>query len=157
MRMSAADDFSDFFLLNDPFLKTVFRGDSQDYAVLRNKTFGDTSIVSVPRITLEEGYPNKPTNVIWISLIPIVDEVFLSALSECEASGFDSFEVSVFNRHGNRIEGYRGLAVTGRCGTLGYNPKTAEVVQVKRPARTVPHYRGMRLLKPDDNVPLSAE
>lgn len=42
------------------------------------------------------------------------------------ATGWSSFPVELRGKNGERIDGYRGLAVTGRCGQLQYERSLSE-------------------------------
>jgi hypothetical protein len=122
--------------------RTAFRGD----VGVETDAFG---------LTRAEQHPAQPINVCWAmgraspseviwttmgSMVIIADSV-VQLLRSHGFTGWSLYDVSVRDKQGQLVPGYRGLAVTGRCGHID-NSQSIEVPRIF-PAGISPVWKGL--------------
>lgn len=131
------------YSLSDPLASRPFRGSLQldsgaeAYALTRGE------LVPATPVTVTHASGGQPSDVIWTTYaIPLlVNSRVVDILSDGGFTGWSTYEVSVFSRAADEIKGYRGLAITGRCGPLDYSK--SDVFLRQFPAGAFPAYRGL--------------
>ena len=83
-----------------------------------------------------------PQDFIWTTsgLAVVVSEACTQVLRAQDATGWDTYDVELMGRDGERISGYKGLVVRGRCGPL-QDHRRIPVIK-KYPGGMFPAYRG---------------
>jgi hypothetical protein len=77
--------------------------------------------------------------------LQLVSERFIQVLADNDFSGWTTYKVEIYDDDGRRVPGYRGLAVTGRCGPI--DADLSPVMPVPPPVpegATLPHRIGIR-------------
>jgi len=106
-------------------------------------------------ITRGEAHINKPIKATWFMgmeepadiirtgyIAPIlVNERVLTLLRDIRASGWGTYEVQLFDKRGERLAGYYGLSVHGRCGPID-TERSAKVYR-RFPGGVFPMWRGL--------------
>jgi hypothetical protein len=138
----SADPFDDFYDLGDPMLRGAFRAGfigSEDCGARFSRGEGQPAdIVPVPwamgRAT--------PSDVAWTTCghPMIVSARVIRTLQEHRVTGWSTYPVVVSDRHGDVVEGYAGLAITGRCDPIDI--ARSSVVVREYPAGWFPKFRG---------------
>jgi hypothetical protein len=59
---------------------------------------------------------------------------------ENHLTGWSTYAVEVYAKSGERVDGYHGLAITGRCGPVDLQASSIELVEY--PGGWYPHFRG---------------
>ncbi|MFL5350953.1 MAG: hypothetical protein ACJ8AT_39800 [Hyalangium sp.] len=136
--------FDKMFLLEEPGNSKAFRGD------LDVETTDEA--VGLTRAEMHRAHPitlkwamgrAKPVEVIRTTYATplIVADSVVQLLRSHGFTGWSLYEVSVHDKQGQRIPGYSGLAVTGRCGSIEW-AKGVEVPRIS-PAGIFPVWKGL--------------
>jgi len=143
---STTRDFPGFdriFYLGESGSRQAFRGKVD---LESDETFGLTRAEmsrSRPVIVQWAMGSAKPSQVIWTTMgvVVIVAESVIQLLQSHGFTGWSHYEVSVHDKQGQRVPGYSGLAITGRCGKIDYS-RTIQVPRI-RPAGIFPIGKGL--------------
>src|SRR5688572_20592824 len=113
---SKNNDFSNFFVVADPFSRKAIRLDPTDEwcnnSIAQDVTFGKHS----PRIpvTFEVSMGTKPTDFLWCSYFYICISLNLERiLKDNKLRGLKTYEVNIRDRLGKDVENYLGFSVLG--------------------------------------------
>jgi len=106
--------------MEDPCANPPFRGDIQtktreeDWALLRGE------LCSKKPVVIKWAMGGAPKDIIWTtSALPVVvSDRFIEILEEERFTGWSTYPVRVYGKDGKEIPGYRGLAITGRAGSI---------------------------------------
>ena len=49
----------------------------------------------------------------------LISDRFKKILEESDITGWESYPIALFDKKGNRVEGYNGFSITGRAGKMG--------------------------------------
>jgi hypothetical protein len=137
-----SNPFDDFYLLGDPVARGAYRasfiGSGDCGAGFSRAEDRPAETVRVPwamgRAT--------PSDVVWTtSALPmIVSARVIRILEEQGFTGWSTYPVAVSDKSGDVIEGYAGLAITGRCDPVDI--ARSSVVVREYPAGWFPKFRG---------------
>jgi hypothetical protein len=142
MRFGASDDF---FLLHDPLSNPPFRGGFEGLddcgARLSRAEHRAPSPVHVPWMM---GRPT-PGDVVWTGCAHplIVSARVVRLFEEQRITGWSTYPVTVSDKHGNAVEGYVGLAITGRCDRIDL--ARSSVIVREFPGGWFPRFRGFHV------------
>ena len=123
-RMPSAPEFPGFdhlYMLSDPcHWGAVFGAgfDEEHWDSLRDIARGELHPERPLPIRWQEGR-QKPGQVIWPSILGLVvrDDV-IAVLEKQGFTGWSTYPVELRGKDGSPIDGYNGIAVTGRCGPI---------------------------------------
>lgn len=84
---------------------------------------GDYNEVQLPVIynEIKGGSSGKKMRDILDTRYPplyLISDRFKNILEECGITGWKSYPIALFDKKGNRIEGYNGFSITGRAGKM---------------------------------------
>lgn len=84
-------------------------------------------------------------DVIWTTFaIPVIaNERVVSLLQENDLTGWSTYPIVLSGKDGSVISGFRGLAITGRCGAVDWSQ--SQRVMKEYPAGLFPIWRGPRI------------
>jgi hypothetical protein len=97
---------------------------------------------------MKHGGGSTPYDLMGTTFPPLllISDRVVSVLREF--SGWTTYPVEVHGKKGERIPGYHGLAVTGRCGSLDYTQSTPRVCEPDTPyVRRTREWFGVRFDK----------
>lgn len=84
---------------------------------------GDYNEVQLPVIynEIKGGSSGKKMRDILDTRYPplyLISDRFKNVLEECGITGWKSYPITLFDKKGNRVEGYNGFSITGRAGKI---------------------------------------
>lgn len=133
--------FDSIFQFGDPHRGSPFRGEvdlsiAQAHALFR----GELHLSEPLRVKYALG--GAPRDVIYTtSIVPLlVTRRVVDLMSEYRFTGWRTFEVLLYGKRDQLIEGYIGLAITGRCGAI--DEMQAEIVIRDYPGGRFPDRKG---------------
>ena len=134
--------FHSVYRLADPVLNAHFRGRMEgDYETLLEVDRG--AVIPEEPIPVRHDAGGKPRDVIWTTWgTPVV--VSRRVVDLLRASGFTgwaTYPVTLYDRDGEFVDGYHGLATTGRCGPIDYS-RSAPVAVMSPGGGERMQYRG---------------
>ena len=85
---------------------------------------------------------DRPTDVVWSSgaEVILISARTQAALTRAGCSGWQAWPITLLGKHGESIDGYSALAVTGRAGPVDYS--SARVVWRECPGGWYPYLKG---------------
>lgn len=114
-------DFGSFCLLEDAFtpgsLRVLLGESVDDMALARGDALPDEPLIcrhhmgGRPRDLVGTGY----------GTVDLLSDRVISILRDSGFTGWKTFPVEVYGKRGERIEGYHGFSVTGRCGPIDWS------------------------------------
>jgi len=118
-----AIDFADTYYLGEAFKRGAFRPRVAGYAemedeILREHHRGQRRPVRPLRLEWAEGSCLMDFTGTTAVLPNVVSQRLVDVLRENGVTGWSTFPIELYGKNGELIEGYHGLAVTGRCGAL---------------------------------------
>jgi hypothetical protein len=118
-----AIDFADTYRLGEAFRRGAFRPDVPGYGEmgreeLREYHRGQRHPIRPLRLEWAEGSRLMDYTGTTATLPEVVSQRFVDVLRENGVTGWSTFPIELHGKSGELIEGYHGLAVTGRCGPL---------------------------------------
>ena len=144
---STSEDFPGFdkiFYLGGTGSSRAFRGDLGVETTAEAFALTRAELHPAHPITVEWAMGStKPSEVIrttYAAPIIVADSV-VQLLRSHGFTGWSLYEVSVRDKQGQRVPGYSGLAITGRCGPIDYS-RTVVVPRI-RPAGIFPIGKGL--------------
>jgi hypothetical protein len=146
MKNPAMDfDYSRFYELGEGFTRGAVRVDAIDeIADPLALTRGEVTPREPIRFRQDEGsrfYDYVGTT--W-AVLDVVSDRVLGILNESGFTGWTTYRIQMSDRGGNRVTGYQGLAVTGRCGPIDDQLSRVEMLSPPVPeGRVMPHYMGL--------------
>ena len=114
--------FDNIYRLGDPVLNAHFRGRMEaESDTLLDVDRGE--MIPEQPIPVRHDAGGKPRDVIWTTwAIPVVvSERVIDLLRASGFTGWATYPVTVYDRDGATLDGYRGLSTSGRCGPLDYS------------------------------------
>lgn len=82
----------------------------------------------------------SPSDVVWASAVLLLSEKVLRILADRSFSGWTTYQVDLRDKSGAVVDGYVGLAITGRCGPIDESKSLTILKQF--PARVSPMRKG---------------
>jgi hypothetical protein len=61
---------------------------------------------------------SRPADFVWSLGLPLVSRRVLELLRQYSFSGWSTYDARLLGRDGEKIEGYWGLSIAGRCGAI---------------------------------------
>jgi hypothetical protein len=144
-------DYTAFFRLSDPFstraLRLTTQGISDWLTAEEANSLAWGRVIELAGPLKLRGYQGRQaTDVLWTALPPLkcISLKTVAAFTERQLTGWTTFPVEVYDRQGEHLSQYCGLAITGRAGRRDQSKSTI----VEKPALTSrgqPHqvYRGL--------------
>jgi hypothetical protein len=134
------------FRLGDSFSNTAFRATVEDVSEIWAAQRGNC--VASP-IVVRYASGKALEDFVWTdAATPLVSARVITALAESAISGWSTFPVKLFDSGKREISGYTGLAVTGRCGWIGFDRREESLIY--RPNRSGGETRYFKGLKFDE-------
>jgi len=120
------------------FVGDLNLAEHEEFSVLRGESLPATPI----EISWAMGR-SQPSDVIWTTLaVPVIlSAKVISIMKAGDFAGWSTYPVLVKSKDGEVIDGYVGLSVTGRCGTI--DDSRCECVAREFPGGVFPMYRGL--------------
>lgn len=130
----------DLYVLKDPLGSRAFRGrvvsDVETYALTRGE--------SRPRdpVVVKHDQGGTLYDVIWTTNVAplIVSTRVVELLETNKVSGWGSYDVELIAKSGERVDGYVGLSINGRCGPI--RDELSPVVDAIYPGRRTQRHLG---------------
>jgi hypothetical protein len=141
--------FENIFSLHEPFATRPFRGSLREAARgLDYHALASGRLVPSEPVRIVPYGGREVTDFIWTDavVIRLVSRRVLDLLRASGIDGWSTFPVQVHGRDGQTIDGFKGLAVTGRCGK--FDPAMSMPFLRRMPGGVFPHFRG-RFFKPE--------
>lgn len=133
------------FRLSDPLINTAFRGAVDDVSSFWRAQRGEP--VSKP-LTISRMSGKVLKDFVWTEAVtPTVNQRVISMLTDAKISGWTTFPVNLFEDAQREVDGYVGLAFTGRCNWISFDRR--EEALIHRPNRSGGQTRYFRGLKFD--------
>lgn len=136
--------FENIFSLSEPFATRPYRGS------LHNHEFSTSDFFALAWGALMPSRPVRivpyggrvPSDFIWTGavVIRLISNRVCTLLRSSGFPGWSTYPVSVYDRENRVIEGYEGLAVTGRCGKI--DPALSTPFPKKMPGGVFPYFKG---------------
>jgi hypothetical protein len=95
------------------------------------------------RIEWREG--RRLFDVLWAGLIPLVQRRVVDLLLSNDITGWTGYPVAVFDKAGPSVNGYYGLAISGRCGSIYLDKEHSEIVYEEMPHGRFPMLKGLAI------------
>ncbi len=134
--------FDSIYLLGDPLANQPFRGTievsvNEATALLRGEWIPKRPVI------VRHQMGGAPRKVIWTSFadVLIVDQEVVQLFRANGFKGWTTYPVEVHGKTDEVIEGYQGLAITGRCGHI--DDSKSKTVMINYPAGKFPKLRGL--------------
>lgn len=149
MALTSTFNYKQFYKLSDPFGKQALRlrlsEDSKwlDFATAVKLANGELS--HTERVIQLVGYSGqKPMSLLWSGFSPVccISEQTIALLTEESLTGWATYPVEVYDRDGQKLPNYAGLAITGRGGQAKPEMSSLEVIQPPWKDSTIEVYRG---------------
>jgi len=150
MSTSTSLNYAELFELCDPLASRPLRLGTKGYSDWLAKEQASALF----RGELKLQYPlqlgaymgGQATDFLWSSLTPllVVSQKVVGLLEECRLTGWATYPVEVYDRKGDRLEGYSGFAITGRAGKR--NRSRSRIITKPAPApggRSREVYKGL--------------
>ena len=135
--------FDRLYLLGEPGTSRAFRADlalsiDQAFAITRAESHPDEPV----RAKWSMG-GRQPTDMIWtrIAAPVLVNDRVIGLLEALGARGWNTYRIELVGRDGDKVSGYRGLSVHGRCGGID-NSRSVKVMK-RYPGGVFPEWRGL--------------
>ncbi len=133
------EDFYDFGskLVSSTFLACAV-GLKEFHPIVPNKHYifdehrliqGDYDSISFP-VVFKQEYGKKLQDLLdtgWADLY-LISNRMKAAFEDNHLTGWKTFEIKVFTKRGEEIQGYHGLSITGRCGKIDYSK--SEIIKI---------------------------
>lgn len=131
--------FESLYQLQDPLLDEPYRGHFDlPFDIIQLVMIGE--YIPVEPVTVHQAMGGEPWEVIWgdqIGALAVAQRV-VNVLRAGNFSGWSAYHVVIYDDQGKEIQGYSGIAVTGRCGPIDY--KRSRLVEVDT---LIPDYVGL--------------
>ena len=103
---------------------------------------GEIGVVPTPIAASWAIGGRAPGDIVWTdrSLLIVSDRV-VEVLNDNKLTGWSTYPVTLTNRDDEILNGYCGLAITGRCGEI--DNSRCQIVPKQYPAGEFPVYRGI--------------
>lgn len=139
----AVESAGGFYVLSDALIHGAFRGTTDDltYADLLGASRGHPPLQL--RSLVKQSMGHKLLDFVWVSLVPLVSDRVVAALSDMGATGWSTYDVDLRTKSGKMLCGYRGLSVVGRCESFFLDAKHSQLVYSEYPKGWGPKYRGL--------------
>jgi hypothetical protein len=124
-------DFSKLYLLGDAFIRGALRVSPglgiDDMAIARAES------LPLQPLVCRHHMGGKPRDLVGTSYatLDLLSDRVIQIFRDGGYTGWTTFPVEMFGKRGERIEGYHGFAVTGRCGPVIW----AKGKKVRKPPR----------------------
>jgi len=135
-----------FFEFADPLARPAFRARTVlDLSIYFRVS--ETGICSEP-LPFVHNMGTQMKDLLWSGapIPPLINERVERLLRDSNISGWTTYPITLKGRDGRYIDGYRGLAVIGRSGPIGFERNEANLI--KRPSRAPSgftyHWQGLR-------------
>ena len=118
-------DYSRFYLLNDPHLRSALRLNMADFSVYREKLF--TGEITAPSPVLMYGYMGgPPKDFLWGSGLgtTCISQKVVNLLTDGHFTGWGTYPVEVYDRKDKLLQGYYGLIVKPFVGKWIFRPES---------------------------------
>ncbi len=112
--------FDHIYRLDDPIDYHWLQADCEDAGGLERQDALVRSRVKPPSpVTFRwaEG-KSRPADFVWSIGLPLVSELVVGLLVQNRFTGWSSYKAGLLGRDREEIDGYHGLAVSGRCGEV---------------------------------------
>ncbi len=145
--MSNSIDYSKLFLFEDPLANRPLRlGPEQDWVTTDTVlTLFHGECHPPEPVVLKTQMGGQATDILWSTFPPImcISEKLRDILIENNFTGWSTYPVKVYGRHGEYLPGYHGLAVKGFAGKydLGRSQKVINPPHIPG-GKPVEVYRG---------------
>lgn len=134
--------FDTLYVIDDPLTNPPFRGEMEVHrdegrALLRGELTPKQPVI------VRHAMGGIPKDFIWTTYAGpmIVRTTVVELLRTHEFTGWKTFPVEVYDRKGQNIQGYVGLAIYGRCGPI--DNSQSEVISHKYRPGGSPVLRGL--------------
>jgi hypothetical protein len=135
--------FNRCFWFTEPGLHRGFRADVElsvkaAFSITRKECSSNNVVIARWQMGA-----TSPSDVIWTSIAAplLVSDRVVEILRKLGATGWSTYGVALVGKRGERIGGFHGLAVHGRCGPID-NSKSVEV-QRQFPGGLMSMWRGL--------------
>lgn len=113
-------DFSTLYYMSDAMTRGAFRAEPDDITIdaigiARSEALPETPMIF--RHFMGGGNPKDLLGTGFASLILLCDRV-IEILRAGGYSGWTTYPIELYEKKGERMEGYHGFGVTGRCGPV---------------------------------------
>lgn len=112
-------DFDSLYTIGDGLLRGAFRVTPgpgiDDMALERAENLSTTALAY--RHFMGGGKPKDLIGTSYASPVLLCDRI-IQILRERRFSGWTTYPIELYGKKGERIQGYQGFAVTGRCGPV---------------------------------------
>ena len=136
--------FAEVFEIGDPVSNRPLRANFPDEWVRRSLRLTRGELRPAEPIVVRHymGGAN-PSDVVWTGAAypMLVHSRVLDVLLDHRFSGWSTYAVEVYGKHGEHFPDYHGFSFTGRCGAVHY--RADSLFQKLFPAMAVPYYRGL--------------
>jgi hypothetical protein len=141
-----APDYTRFYALGESFGRGAFRVDAlgelpggDPYALTRGEVEPEAPL----RFRHDQGSRVEDYIGTTWAVLHLVSDRFLGVLQGF--SGWRTYPVEIYDRHGEPVPGYHGLAASGRCGPIEDELSPVEVLPPPVPeGEAMPHRIGIR-------------
>ena len=135
-------NFNALFEISDPLGTRAFRG---KWAASMDDAFAFSRRERVPEAPVPVSWSmgtGTPSDIIWTGMVApvILHERVLEVFAEAQVTGWCTYDVEVRDKKGQKVEGYYGLAVTGRCGARDL--EKSEIILQEYPGGWAPEFKG---------------
>jgi hypothetical protein len=128
-------NINNFFKLRSTLSSKTFQAQTDNtFDDHNNLIYGIYDSIRFP-VVFRECYGKKLEDLLdtgWPSLY-LISEKAIGILEKNKLTGWKTFNIKVFDKNGNEVNGYHGLSITGRCGEVDFNKST--IIE----KRLVPH------------------
>jgi hypothetical protein len=134
-----------FYSFSDTFSETpVYLKSKQiNWDISLELIVGNYSNVNLP-IVAKQTSGKKWTDILCPSIgLYYVSNRFVNLLKENNITGWQTFPLSVFNKQGEKVEGYRGFSVTGKAGKIDYSKSEIVDRQFVPDGPVCKYYKGL--------------
>jgi hypothetical protein len=138
-------DYGSFFSLAEGFTPNAVRVRSaavipDPYALTRAEAFPQRAV----RFVHDEGRDLHDLVGTTYAVIDLLSDRAIRMLTEGQFTGWTTYPIEIRDAHGGLVAGYRGLAVTGRCGPIQDSLSRIEVLPPPiSTGKAMPHRIGL--------------
>ena len=134
---------TEWFQLSDPVTNSPLRGTvhGDDYSRMEQAHRGRE--LSTEPIQVFAGMGRDPRDFIWVSLVPLIHQRVVDALTAAGCTGWSIYPVTMHGRKGVLLPGYHGLVITGRCASITFDRDPAKLVYRRSPNGWRAEHKGL--------------
>lgn len=144
--MNLGTSFPKFFRLSDPLSAAAFRGAAKNLGVYERMELAKWAKLQITEpLVIQHDMGKVLRDFIWCTFEPLVHNRVIELLTGSRVTGWTTYPVEVYDRESKKVDGYHGLAITGRCQSIFLSKEHSQLVYEEMPGGLFPRYKGLHI------------